>query len=66
MRTLPTRRDLMAAASALGAAAFLGSVPALADEAPPEVTTLRLRRDSPGPGSICYAPQYMAEELLRA
>ena len=34
----------------------------LADEAPPEVTTIRLSRD---PG-ICVAPQYVAEELLRA
>ena len=34
----------------------------LADEGPPEVTTVRLRRDP----SICVAPWYIAKDLLRA
>ena len=34
----------------------------LADEGPPETTTIRLRRDP----AICVAPWYIAEELLRA
>jgi NitT/TauT family transport system substrate-binding protein len=34
----------------------------LADEGPPEITTIRLRRDP----SICVAPWYVAEDLLRA
>jgi NitT/TauT family transport system substrate-binding protein len=34
----------------------------LADEAPPEVTTIQLAK----PRSICAAPQYLAKELLRA
>ena len=34
----------------------------LADEGPPETTTIRLRRDP----SICIAPWYIAEDLLRA
>ena len=48
--------------SAAGAAGALGAGPSLADEGPPETTTLRL--DSRAP--ICEAPQYIAEELLRA
>ena len=34
----------------------------LADEGPPEVTTLRLGSDP----NMCVAPQYIAEDLLRA
>ena len=34
----------------------------LADEGPPEVTTIRLFRDP----SICVAPWFIAEDLLRA
>ena len=34
----------------------------LADEGPPETTTIRLRRDP----AICVAPWYIAEDLLRA
>ena len=34
----------------------------LADEGPPETTTIRL----PMSANICWAPQYVAEELLRA
>ncbi|MGH6913052.1 MAG: ABC transporter substrate-binding protein [Geminicoccales bacterium] len=44
------------------AAGILGSRTALADEGPPESTTIRLSK-IPG---ICIAPQYVAEELLRA
>lgn len=51
---------------AAGAAGVPGAREALAGEPPPELTTLRLRRDSPGTGFICYAPEYVAEELLRA
>jgi NitT/TauT family transport system substrate-binding protein len=56
------------------AAGVLGARESLADEGPPEVTTIRLRRE---PGTvklldrgfenpICIAPQYVAEELLSA
>jgi NitT/TauT family transport system substrate-binding protein len=60
MQLVQTRRDFLASASLL--AAVLGSRAPLADEPPPEVTTIRIRRDP----SICVAPQYIAEDLLRA
>ncbi len=62
MRTLPTRRYFMATASAIGGAAFLNGGAVFADEEPPETTTIRLPFNS----NICLAPQYVAEELLRA
>ena len=63
---LQTRRNFLTGLSLAGAAGVLGARTSPADEAPPEVTTVRFRRDSPGPGYICYAPEYVAEELLRA
>jgi NitT/TauT family transport system substrate-binding protein len=62
MRTSQSRRDFLASLSAAGAAGMLGSRRSLADDGPPEVTTVRLRRDP----SICAAPWYIAEDLLRA
>jgi NitT/TauT family transport system substrate-binding protein len=64
MQTVHSRRDFLANASlaAAGAAGFLGARGSLADEGPPETTTVRLSR-IPG---ICIAPQYVVEELLRA
>jgi NitT/TauT family transport system substrate-binding protein len=67
MQIMHGRRDFLAGLSAAGAAGVVGRRGLLADDdPPPEVTTLRFRRDSPGPGFICYAPEYVAEELLRA
>ena len=62
MQSIQSRRDFLASVSAAGAAGVLGARRALADEGPPETTTIRLRRD---PG-ICIAPRYIAEDLLRA
>jgi NitT/TauT family transport system substrate-binding protein len=62
MQMIQTRRDFLATVSAAGAAGMLGAPGSLADEGPPETTTLRLRRDP----SICIAPEYVAEDLLRA
>ena len=62
MHIMQSRRDFLASLSAAGAAGVLGAQASLADEGPPETTTIRLRRD---PG-ICVAPCYVAEELLRA
>jgi NitT/TauT family transport system substrate-binding protein len=59
---MQSRRDFLATLSAAGAASLLGARPSLAGEGPPEVTTIRLRRDP----SICVAPWYIAEDLLRA
>lgn len=61
MHNLQSRRDFLTSAS-LAAAGILGSPGALADEGPPETTTVRLIK-IPG---ICIAPQYVVEELLRA
>src|SRR5260370_668963 len=55
------RRDLLRTRGAAGAWATLGIRPSVeAAEPPPETTTLRLLRT----GSICWAAQYVAEELL--
>jgi NitT/TauT family transport system substrate-binding protein len=58
----PNRRDFLAGASLAAAAGVLGARGSLADEGPPETTTVRLSK-IPG---ICIAPQYVVEELLRA
>src|SRR4051794_13349721 len=57
-----TRRRFVASASAAGVAGLLGAAPTLASEGPPETTTVRLLRNA----SICQAPGFIAEELLRA
>ena len=59
----PDRRDFLAAVSAAGAPGVLGARGSLADEGPPETTTLRLRAST---RAICLAPGYIAEDLLRA
>jgi NitT/TauT family transport system substrate-binding protein len=62
MQIIQSRRDFMASASLAAAASVLGARASLAEEAPPETTTIRVAK-IPG---ICLAPQYAAEELLRA
>jgi NitT/TauT family transport system substrate-binding protein len=57
------RRDFLAGLSAAGSAVAFGSATVLADEGPPETTTVRLPRFFP---ASCEIPEYMAEELLRA
>jgi NitT/TauT family transport system substrate-binding protein len=61
MRINQSRRDFLATLSAAGGAGAFGSGTALADEGPPEVTTIRLRRDP----AICLGPWDIAEDLLR-
>ncbi len=59
-----SRREFLGGLVLAGAAGFLGLKPEpLAAEPPPETTTLRLVQI---PTSICEAPQYVAEELLRS
>jgi NitT/TauT family transport system substrate-binding protein len=62
MHIIQNRRRFLAGAAA--AASFLGSSShrAAAEDAPPETTIARFAT-SPG---ICIAPQYVAEELIRA
>jgi NitT/TauT family transport system substrate-binding protein len=56
------RRDVLRTLGTAGALTALGIRPSMAAaEPPPETTTLRLFKT----GSICWAPQYVAEELLR-
>lgn len=62
MPILQNRRHFLASVSLAGAAGVLGAGRSLADEAPPETTTIRLGKLP----SLCLAPEYAAEELLRA
>jgi NitT/TauT family transport system substrate-binding protein len=62
MQSTQTRRRLLAGLSSATAAGLIGGGKVGAQEAPPETTTIRLIKN---PG-ICVAPQYVADELLRA
>jgi NitT/TauT family transport system substrate-binding protein len=62
MHIVQSRRDFLASASLAAAAGVLGARAPLADDGPPETTTIRLTQDA----NICIAPGYIAEDLLRA
>jgi NitT/TauT family transport system substrate-binding protein len=62
MRIMQSRRRFLASLSLAAAACALGARRPLADEGPPETTTLRLNRVP----AICVAPGYIADALLRA
>jgi NitT/TauT family transport system substrate-binding protein len=62
MQIIQSRRHFLTTLSAAGAAGILGSRRSLAEEAPPETTTVRVG-DYP---NICGAPVDIAEDLLRA
>jgi NitT/TauT family transport system substrate-binding protein len=62
MNIMQSRRDFLATLSAAGAASALGARTALADEGPPETTTIRLNWYP----NICLAPGFISEDLLRA
>ena len=57
-----TRRRFLTTLSMAGAAGLLGPPPALAAEGPLETTSVRFMKTP----SLCHAPQFVAEELLRA
>ena len=60
---MPSRRDFLRGLSVAGAAGLLGSRPTLVAAEPPlETARLRLAYF----GSICVAPQYIADELLKS
>jgi NitT/TauT family transport system substrate-binding protein len=62
MHIMQSRRHFLATLSVAGAASAFNPGTPLADEAPPETTTIRL-----GQGlGICAAPSYIADALLRA
>jgi NitT/TauT family transport system substrate-binding protein len=56
-----TRREFLASATVMGAAALLGIPRTATAETPPEVKKIRFVHTP----AICLAPQYLAEELLR-
>jgi NitT/TauT family transport system substrate-binding protein len=62
MQIIQSRRRFLAGVSLAGAAGLVGAPRSLHAEPPPETTTVRLAKIP----SICTAPQYVAEELLRA
>jgi NitT/TauT family transport system substrate-binding protein len=62
MQTIQNRRRFLATLSSAGAAGLMAAPTSFAQEAPPETTTIRLAKSR----SICIAPQYVADELLRA
>jgi NitT/TauT family transport system substrate-binding protein len=62
MTILQTRRRFLTITSMAGAAGLVGVPRVRAAEGALETTTVRLVNDS----SICIAPEYIAEELLRA
>jgi NitT/TauT family transport system substrate-binding protein len=62
MQIILSRRNFLAGLSAAAPAGVLGATKLFADEAPPEVTTVRLVKQL----GVCTAPQEIAEELLRA
>ena len=61
MTITQTRRQFLTSLSLTSAVGLFGARPALAAEAALETTSVRITKN---PG-ICYAPQYVAEELLR-
>jgi NitT/TauT family transport system substrate-binding protein len=63
MQIMPSRRDFLAGASMAAAARIFGGRSSLADEGPPETTTIRL---SYQPTYACITPESISEELLRA
>jgi NitT/TauT family transport system substrate-binding protein len=62
MSTTQTRRSFLTTLSLAGASSFVLIPSTLAAEGPPETAVIRLARQP----TICVAPQFVAEELLRA
>jgi NitT/TauT family transport system substrate-binding protein len=62
MQSTPSRRRFLTALSSAGAACLMGPPNSFAQGAPPETTTVRF----PISNNICFAPLYVADELLRA
>ena len=63
MTPTQTRRRFLKTISLAGAASFVVPMGAVAGEGPPETTTVRLAKKIP---VLCNAPQYIADDLLRA
>jgi NitT/TauT family transport system substrate-binding protein len=63
MHAMQSRRHFLATLSAT--ASVLGTGQSLADERPLETTSIRFQREELE-NPICLAPEFVAEELLRA
>ena len=62
MQSIQSRRRFLSRFSSAAAASLIGVRGSFAQERSPETTIVRLARSA----SICWAPQYVADELLRA
>jgi len=62
MHSTLSRRGFLTTISSAGITGLTGTPGVFAQEAPPEVTTVRLAKNQ----SLCIGPQYVAEDLLRA
>jgi len=62
MHMTQSRRRFLTTVSSAGFAGLLGLSQSFAEETPPETTTVRF----PISNNICFAPLYVADELLRA
>ena len=62
MQLVQSRRDFLVSASLAATAGVLDPRKSLADEGPPEVTAIRLKKTL----AICFAPLYVVETFLRA
>jgi NitT/TauT family transport system substrate-binding protein len=62
MQSTQTRRSFLTTLSSAGVVGLVRARDSYAQEAPPETTTVRLGKIY----GICIAPQYVAEDLLRA
>jgi NitT/TauT family transport system substrate-binding protein len=56
-----SRRDFLTALSAASVAGVLSARASLAEEGPPETTTIRIGKST----GICVVPSYIADDLLR-
>src|SRR5262249_10118480 len=62
MHSTQSRRRFLTTLSSAGAVGLIGAHNSRAQEGPPETITVRLAKIA----GICIAPQYVADELLRA
>jgi NitT/TauT family transport system substrate-binding protein len=62
MQTMQNRRRFLATLSSAGAAGLVGATASFPQEVPLEITGIRIAKNS----TICIAPQYIADDLLRA
>src|SRR5262249_32231358 len=62
MQMIQNRRRFLAAASSAAASGLVGATASFPQDAPPEITSIRIAKNN----TICIAPQYVAEAMLRA